>query len=178
MSNYVNFVKNFPLLSAAIQFAILAPLGEIIAFYIRGKKGFPFSLIVLIEKMISWSILAVAIKYAFVGFSAFPQALVDHGLLPELFRSGVANAFAKSTFTNVLFGPLLVFLHRYFDNLIEKRKNWDNIKGALWTLVWFWIPAHTVTFSLPVHFQMGLAALWSVVLGIILGYFQIRNKRS
>jgi hypothetical protein len=38
-------------------------------------------------------------------------------------------------------------------------------------MIWFWIPAHTITFSLPTDFQIGLAALWSVVLGVILGFF-------
>ena len=32
----------------------------------------------------------------------------------------------------------------------------------------------TVTFALPLPFQMGLAALWSVALGIIMGF----TKRS
>ena len=37
------------------------------------------------------------------------------------------------------------------------------------TLIWFWIPAHTLTFSLAVDYQVGLAALWSLALGLILG---------
>ena len=41
---------------------------------------------------------------------------------------------------------------------------------ALKSIVWFWIPAHTVTFMLPDVYRIGLAAVWSVVLGVILGY--------
>ena len=62
----------------------------------------------------------------------------------------------------------LVF-HRIEDNLIEGKKGFTGIHKAWWTLIWFWIPAHTVTFSLPVHYQIGLAAVWGLVLGIILG---------
>ncbi len=116
------------------------------------------------------------IKYAFIGFSAFPKELVKHNMLPNAFHSNIQNAFAKSFFINILFGPLLVILHRYFDNIIEKKDNWKNIKWAILTLIWFWIPAHTLTFSLSIHFQMGLTALWSVVLGVILCYFRIKRK--
>jgi hypothetical protein len=31
------------------------------------------------------------------------------------------------------------------------------------------IPAHTITFSLPADYQIRLAALWSLALGLILG---------
>jgi hypothetical protein len=37
--------------------------------------------------------------------------------------------------------------------------------------VWFWIPAHTLTFALPKDFQVGLAALWSFMLGLLLSLF-------
>jgi hypothetical protein len=39
------------------------------------------------------------------------------------------------------------------------------------SLLWFWIPAHSVTFALPKPYQIGLAAIWSVALGIILGFY-------
>ncbi|MBD3831677.1 MAG: hypothetical protein IE890_14490, partial [Arcobacter sp.] len=52
------------------------------------------------------------------------------------------------------------------------------LKGALLTLLWFWLPAHTVTFLLPEHWQVTLAAVWSFVLGIILGYFSGHSKEE
>ena len=63
----------------------------------------------------------------------------------------------------------MMAFHRLTDNLILRRSGFAGIQRAWWTLLWFWIPAHTLTFSLPLDYQVGLAAVWSVVLGIIMG---------
>ena len=62
------------------------------------------------------------------------------------------------------------------DNLIMREWNFKGIDLALKSLAWFWIPAHTLTFALPPAFQIGLAALWGVVLGFILGF--AKNKAA
>jgi len=64
-----------------------------------------------------------------------------------------------------------VIIHRISDNAVMRVKNWDNIDKGLLSLLWFWLPAHTLTFMLPKPFQIGLAAVWSVVLGLILGFY-------
>lgn len=169
MQWYIDIVKAYPIFSAMIQFAILGTLGEVVSYRVRGGKGYPFSLRVTLGKMIGWSILAVMIKYAFTGFTGFVEALIDHHMLPA--GNGFLFAFFKSFFTNLMFGPVMFVTHRFFDNVIEGVKNWSNMKGALLTLLWFWVPAHTITFILPAEFQIALAALWSLALGIILGTF-------
>ena len=63
----------------------------------------------------------------------------------------------------------MMAFHRLEDNLILRRKGFAGITTAWKTLLWFWIPAHTVTFSLPADYQIGLAALWSLALGVIMG---------
>jgi hypothetical protein len=83
--------------------------------------------------------------------------------------SGFGWALAVSVLTNLFFGPQMMLFHRIEDNLILRQWDFSGITKAWWTLIWFWIPAHTVTFSLPASFQIGLAALWSVVLGLIMG---------
>ena len=172
MSWYISIVQQYPLFSAMFQFALLGTLGEIISFKVKGGQGFPFSLKITGGKMLGWALLAVMIKYAFTGFSGFVTALIDNQLLPEITSQlTLLFAFFKSFFTNLLFGPILIWTHRLFDNLIEGKKNWGNLKGALLTLLWFWVPAHTITFALPGEYQIGLAALWSLVLGVILGLF-------
>jgi hypothetical protein len=109
------------------------------------------------------------IKAGFVGMKGFTHALLDHHILPAFLGSGLGWAFALSTLTNVLFGPQMMLFHRFDDNLILGRRGFDGMVPALRTLVWFWIPAHTLTFCLPVDFQIGLAAAWSLALGLILG---------
>jgi hypothetical protein len=185
MDWYINFVKAYPIWSAILQFAFLGTFGEIISRWITRKKFYyPFSFLTTIWKMISWSILAVCIKYAFVGIDGFVDALVyhqPHAFLPLVFKeSPFLHALAKSVLVNLQFGLFLVIFHRILDNMILTQKNWSNLDKAFLTLIWFWIPAHTITFILPQVYQIGLASLWSVVLGMLLGTFMAKptSKRN
>ncbi len=170
MEWYVDFVKTYPIISGMIQFAILGPIGEYLAIKIK-KQKWHYTFTQTLLKAISWAVLAIFIKYAFVGFGGFIKELVSDKLLPNAALHGFLNAFLRSSFTNIMFGPVLVFLHRVFDGAIEKKCSFTGIDKALFSLIWFWIPAHTVTFTLPVYYQMGLAAIWSLALGLILGIF-------
>jgi len=170
MNEYVDWVTNWPILSAAVQFAILGTLGEVLSHSIRQKKAaIPCTRLQLLGKIIAWALLGIIIKYGFTGMKGFTRALVDHRLLPGLMSSGVGWAFGVSLFTNLLFGPQMMLFHRLEDNLILRTRGFEGLTTAWWTLIWFWIPAHTVTFSLPRPYQIGLAAVWGLVLGLILG---------
>ena len=170
MDAYALWVSSNPILSAFIHFAILGTLGEFISHLIRNKHAAGFgSPAVIAGKVLAWAVLGIVIKYGFAGMKGFVAALLEHGMLPAFMNEGVARAFAVSTATNVFFGPQMMFFHRLEDNLILRRSDYSGMKKPLLTLLWFWIPAHTITFSLPPDFQIGLAAVWSVALGIILG---------
>lgn len=170
MNWYIQTVTSYPIISAMIQFAILGTLGDIIAkWIIRSKIFMPYKLGILLLKMIEWAILAVFIKYAFIGFHGFIDGLIEHGMLPQMNK--FAYSFAISASMNLQFGLLLVILHRLLDNIIDRQNNWKNIDKGMLSLLWFWVPAHTVTFILDKPYQIGLAALWSVLLGVILGFY-------
>lgn len=170
MSFYVALVTAHPILTAMVQFALLGTLGDVIAKWIIDKKiSKPFGVAVLLQKFAEWAFLAVLIKYAFVGFNGFIDSLIQHQMLPEL--SPLLRAFAVSASMNLQFGVFLVLMHRFLDNLIARKSNWVNIDKGFMSLLWFWIPAHTVTFTLAKPYQIGLAALWSVALGVILGFY-------
>ena len=167
---YIQWVADHPMFSAAVQFGLLGTLGEAISVSLRRKQpSLPGGLLQTLAKMLAWALLGIIIKYGFTGMKGFTRALVDHHLLPQACGDGAGWAFSVSVVTNVFFGPQMMFLHRLEDNLIAWRWNLQGLTTAWWTLIWFWIPAHTVTFSLPTEYQIGLAALWSVVLGFILG---------
>ncbi|KLO21722.1 hypothetical protein X275_05875 [Marinitoga sp. 1197] len=159
-----------PLIAAMIQFAILGTAGEIVAKLLTKNK---ISVFKVIYSAIVWAILGVIIKFAFTGFNGFVKELVEHNYLPS---EKIYQAFFKSLFTNAFFGPWLIIIHRFLDNLPKFKIPKDGLKGALFTLLWFWVPAHTVTFSLPVEWQITLAAVWSFVLGLILGIFANLKK--
>jgi hypothetical protein len=177
IETYVYLVKTYPLISSAIQVAILGTFGELLAARIKLKKWHFFTPYQLISKIIIWAFLGITFKYAFTGFHGFVDSLIHKGFwFKEVNDSLFLKAFSVSLFTNLLFGPVMMLFHRWTDNFIEKKEmNWTTLQAAWASLLWFWIPAHTITFSLPVHFQIGLAAIWAIALGIILGFFS-RSK--
>lgn len=171
---YVDWVHAYPIISAMIQFAILGTLGEVISRWIvRRSFRYPFNFGVTLGKMVVWAILAVGIKYAFKGYIGFVEYLEAHAMLPPL--SNLGRAFSISALMNLQFGLTLVLAHRLLDNIVEgKGQNWKGLSSGFLSLIWFWIPAHTLTFMLPDVYRIGLAALWSVMLGLILGVFKQR----
>lgn len=175
MNSYVELVKEYPIYSAMIQFAVLGTLGDIFSKWMqKGAVFSPYKWHVVLLKMLEWAIIAITIKYAFVGFQGFVDGLVSHNLVPELGKFG--RAFTVSVTMNLQYGLFLVIFHRFLDNVIAGEKNWKNIDKGMLSLVWFWIPAHTVTFMLDKPYQIGLAAVWSIVLGFILGYYNRESK--
>jgi hypothetical protein len=170
MQAYTAWVTANPILSAVLQFALLGTLGEVLSSSIRAKRpALPCTALQLLGKIAAWGLLGVISKYGFTGMKGFTRALLDHNLLPGFLAGGIGWAFAVSVLTNVFFGPQMMFFHRLEDNLILWKWDMAGLAKAWRTLIWFWIPAHTVTFSLPANYQIGLAAVWSLALGIILG---------
>ena len=179
---YLNFVKEYPLLSSAVQIGILGTIGELIAVRIRsGKWSFfgpgPWCLLL---KVLIWAFLGVTFKYAFTGFFAAVQAFVDKGWWFAIAGTNVyAKALSVSFFANIIFGPIFVTFHRYTDNWIEKKEmDWNTLQKAWLTLIWFWIPAMTLVFILPEHLRIGLLSLWNIVLGMMLGYFAQKAMKT
>jgi hypothetical protein len=176
MDSYRLWVQAHPFLSAALQFGLLGTLGEVAAASLRAKRAsLPCTPLQLLAKVLAWALLGLVIKSGFVGMRGFTRALLDHHILPAALGPGLGWALALSTLTNVFVGPQMMLFHRLEDNLILGRSGFDGMAPALWTLLWFWIPAHTLTFSLPLEFQVGLAALWSLALGLILGQAATRR---
>jgi hypothetical protein len=170
MAWYIDWVSGNILFSAFIQFAVLGSAGEALGI-IASKRRPSGRILEWIAKALVWGILGILIKYAFTGFKGFLAILVEKDFLPQALEEvAILGAFSLSILANSMFGPLLMVLHRTSDNLITGTKGYSGIQKSLATLAWFWLPAHTVTFALPMDFQIGLAALWSVALGIIMGF--------
>ncbi len=160
---------------AMIQFAILGTLGEIAGKLLNKKK---IIVAQIFYSMIVWAALGVLIKFMFKGFNGFTETLIGMGYLPA---GTISKAFFTSFFVNTMFGPWIIVSHRFLDGLYFKtlKLKTDGLKGSLMSLLWFWIPAHTVTFALADHdLQVALAAAWSFVLGLILGIFNSRKKKD
>ena len=132
----------------------------------------PFPLSMLPVKMAIWAVLGLLIRWVFVSFALLIPAQAAQGLLPQACgRPGsFAFAVAVSLQLNLFFSPLLMYLHRAMDNLSSRRWNWAGMETAIASIVWFWLPAHTVTFLLGENFRVAFAALLGVALGAILGF--------
>lgn len=173
---YGQFVKEHLLLASFLQFALLGMVGELCGAWIARKNfSMPFTFIQTLLKMLGWGLLGIIIKYAFVAFSAIPDAWIQAKLLSACYVTTFVKAFLISAVMNMLFGPQMMYFHRFTDNLIMKTKGYAGIEKSLFTLIWFWIPAHTVTFLLPFEYRIGLASVWSVVLGVIMGYYKRKS---
>lgn len=179
-----------------VKFAILATLGESIGLRIKaGKynyKGFG-----LIPRAIVWGVLGVGIKASFIIFTAGGIALLSYFgienaaliLAGDLSWGKILVAFTISASMNLIFAPVFMTFHKITDTHILnnggsiagffKPINFKEIFPSLnWKVQWnfvfkktipfFWIPAHTITFCLPVEWQILFAAFLGIVLGVIL----------
>ena len=111
----------------------------------------------------------------------------------------VATAFAVSLTINTMFAPAMMVAHKVADLHLEhyggrleslrrmprpgallRAVDWE----AMWDIVlfrgvvFFWIPAHTVTFLLPEAFRVLFAAALGAVLGLILAWAGGRRSAS
>jgi hypothetical protein len=169
-----------------IKFAVLATMGELLALRLANRAWIrPDG---MIYKILVWGLIGVLITYMFSFYSKGVSAMMeDVKILPEnSFLSTIYSAFLTSVIMNLTFGIVFMAMHRISDTYIEKRVNQmkptlkELIQAIDWdafitfvvfkTIPYFWIPAHTITFSLPTYYRVVAAAFLSIILGVILSY--------
>ena len=196
---YLKCNSSYPYLLSFIKFAFLATAGEMIASRIRhGEylvKNFG-----LFPRAVIWGLFGIWIAFMMRSFSVgVPAALEAAGVtgIGEAMKGGLTaikllGAFSISLIMNSSFAPVFMTLHKVTDthisNLngsakalitpipvakilseqIDWKRQWNFIFKK--TIPLFWIPAHTITFLLPVSLQVLFAALLGVFLGLILSF--------
>jgi hypothetical protein len=178
-----------PYLMGIAKIGLLGTMGELLGgrivtgrWKLRGIR--------LWQRATVWAFLGIVFTAVFPIFSFGVDGLLDKGLLPGR-GIGPLAAFWKSAFMNIIFAfPMMVF-HRITDTLIDRNQlfsrwplvevfvgiDWKNmfqVVGA--ACIWFWIPAHTITFVLPPEYRVMSAALLAIVLGVILGFAKKRAR--
>jgi hypothetical protein len=197
-SVYEQFNSAHAFIMSFIKFAVLATFGEVIGLRIRTGK-YDLKDFGIFPRALVWGFLGIAIKAAFVIFSAGTPAVLsllgiqDASLIISSPFSGakILIAFCISLALNLTFSPVLMTVHKITDTQITKYNG--SLSGFLkpfktdvilkeidWNMHWgfvlkktipfFWIPAHTITFLLAVNFQILFAALLGIALGIILAF--------
>lgn len=187
-------------LTSFIKFAVLCTMGESIALRIRQgqylSEDFGTG-----PRMLMWGVIGLCIQTAFTIFaSGTPNLLAQFGMdvseQPSFFGR-VGLALGISATMNILFAPLFMTAHAviashivatggslagFFSPLRVGQQlsaiNWDMLWGFAIkkTIPLFWIPAHTVTFMLPVGVRILFAAALGIVLGIILALANQKSK--
>ena len=201
---YREFNSNYGTLMSFIKFAVLATIGESIALRIKNgvylQKGFG-----LIPRAIVWGFLGISIKMAFVIFAAgTPLLLEDFGIQGaaasmhgELSWLKALTAFSISVCLNIFYAPVLMTFHKITDTHIVS--NGGTVRGLFrpirfreifenmnWNVHWnfvlkktipiFWIPAQTFNFLLPEEWRILVAAIYGIILGVILAFASLKAK--
>jgi len=192
-SLFVSLTSNHPVLMGFIKFAILATMGEFLVRRIT-KGEWAFKGTRLCQRALVWGFLGILFTYVFPIYSSGIDFLVSKKMLPIFeagFLSVISIAFWKSTWMNMLFAFPMMSFHRITDTLIDRKKlfskwpflqvwnsiDWNNMwKIVAPTILWFWIPAHTITFCLPPEFRIIMAAGLSICLGAILAFAKSKAK--
>lgn len=194
---FENLSGSHPYLMGFVKFALLATAGELIAVKMAtGKFSKPCY---LIARIVIWGLIGIWITYMMKIFFLGSGAMISAGLLPgnQLAPNSVGykliRAFATAATMNLTFGPTFMAVHKCSDTYLALRvqkgqgvKLAEVIGDVDWTrfvsftlfktVPLFWIPAHTLTFMLPSEYQVMLAALLSVALGIILNFKKKSSK--
>jgi hypothetical protein len=202
---YDNFYESFPFITSFIKFAILATAGEVIGLRIR-TGSYTAKEFGLVPRAIVWGFLGITIQAAFIIFArGVPELLTFAGagdaksaLAGPLTAGKVGVAFAISALLNIFYAPVLMVTHKITDTHIVM--NGGNILGFLrpvkvreilertdWQMLWgfvikrtiplFWIPAQTLNFLMPEKFRVLIAAIYGIILGVILA-FSARAKND
>ena len=173
--------KNQPYIMGFIKFALLATAGELIASYvISPSKTVPVK---IVFRFLIWGLIGIWITFMMKVFSNAVATMMASGQLlggDSIFL----KAFYTSLIMNTTFGPTFMAIHKITDKLLElwDKKESCSLKNVVTSIDWstfcsftilktvpfFWIPAHTITFLLPVQYQVMMAAGLSVALGIML----------
>jgi hypothetical protein len=130
----------------------------------------------------------------------FPHAdPADVLRMPGFSGLKLLSAFAVGTTLNLLFAPVFMAFHRITDMHIGHTSG--TLKGFLtpipvgkymkecdWFTFWdfvvkktiplFWIPAQTINFMLPEGYRILVAAVYSVILGILLSLAALKQQKS
>ncbi|MDX2432206.1 MAG: Mpv17/PMP22 family protein, partial [Bacteroides sp.] len=113
-------------------------------------------------------------KKVFVAFSI--------GTTLNLFYAPVMMTFHKITDTHIIEtgGTLRGFFSPIPFARILKEMNWDVQWNFVFkkTIVFFWIPAQTITFLLPEQYRVLFAAFLGIILGVLLAIAALMEREK
>ncbi len=130
--------------------------------------------------------------------TANPADILENNFLTEGSWLQLLTAFSVSVTLNIFFAPVFMTFHKITDTHISK--NQGKLRGCFtlipirkiivemnWDVQWnfvikktipiFWIPAQTLNFLLPGEYRVLVAAVYSIILGVILAIAAQMGKK-
>jgi hypothetical protein len=188
---FVSLTKAHPYLMGMAKFALLGTLGELLSWKVVSGK-WRLAGVRLWQRALVWAFIGIMITVMFPLFSAGVEGLLAQGYLPGR-NVPWLTGFWKSFFLQAVFAFPFMTFHRITDTLIERGRlfskwplidvykgiDWENMFRIVgWSIIWFWLPVHTVNFMLPAEFRVVIAALLAIVLGLILGFAKRKSANK
>ncbi|MBR4665053.1 MAG: hypothetical protein IKO93_14370 [Lentisphaeria bacterium] len=183
--NFGKFTAHFPYLMGFFKVGLLATFGEMLK--VRMKTG-SWKVPSLIARFIVWGIVGLLFTFVFAMFAKGVGGLIGTPLwfgrmtLKPDFGDKLLFAFSTSFWQNVIFAYPMMLGHEWCNEVINRKRFvggaefLEKLNKPVWgsfipkTIVFFWIPAHTVTFLLPADYRVLMSAVLSLVLGAILTF--------
>lgn len=177
--NFGGMSKAFPFFMGFMKVAFLATFGEMIKS--RGKTG-SYKIDIIPIRWCVWGLYGMMFTIAFPIFDAGVKGLIAAKLWFPAEPGSLLYAFSCSFLINMVFAYPMMLSHEWFNAVLAKRRFvggaefLESIDKNIWgsfipkTVIFFWIPAHTFTFSLPPHYRILSAAFLSLALGFLLTF--------
>ena len=126
-----------------------------------------------------------------------PADILNRNFFSDFSWIQLLAAFSVGTMMNLFFAPVFMTVHKITDTHIERTGGTlrgffspipvrEIIAGINWRVQWdfvfkktiplFWIPAQTVNFLLPAEYRVLVAAVYSIILGVILAIAAHKGK--
>ncbi len=185
LQNFGKFTSNYPYLMGFFKVGLLATFGEMLK--VRMKSG-TWKVPSLFVRFIVWGLVGLLFTLVFALFGNGVKSLIGTPLwfgritLSPNFGDKLLFAFSTSFWMNMIFAYPMMLGHEWCNEVINQKRFiggaefLEKLNKPVWgsfipkTIVFFWIPAHTVTFLLPADFRVLMSAVLSLVLGAILTF--------
>ncbi len=191
LNNFGTVTNAYPYVMGFIKFAMLAMFGEMLKA--RLKTG-SWYVDLFPVRVIIWGIFGLIMTLAFGLFAGGINSLMGTPLwfgskFSDSFGNKLIFAVSTSFWMNMIFAYPMMLAHEWCNAVLAKRsfvggeEFLSGLNKHVWgsfipkTIIYFWLPAHTVTFLLPPGFRVLMGAVLSVALGFFITIRSVKQPR-
>ncbi len=185
LKNFGDSVAAYPYVSGFLKVGLLATFGEMLK---NRRRSGAWQTPDLLARFVVWGLYGALFTLVFALFAKGVAALMGTPVWPfgqppaldHSFGNTLIFAFSTSLWMNLIFCYPMMLTHEWCNSVITARRLvggaefLESLDKQVWggfllkTIVFFWIPAHTITFCLPPDFRVLMSAVLSLALGFLL----------